>query len=120
MLSLDMEPTPGRTIDSKWRLDKRNGTRMIKVEVFSSPGCGKCSHARDVLRRLAAELGGIEWREVNVLDEFDYAVRLGVLSTPAIAVNGRLVFTTLPSAKKLRAALEEEIRNGYLQSPARK
>lgn len=31
-------------------------TRMIKVEVFSSPGCGKCGHASEVLRRLADEL----------------------------------------------------------------
>jgi predicted DsbA family dithiol-disulfide isomerase len=79
---------------------------MIKVEVFSSPGCGKCGHAKEVLRRLAAELGGIEWREVNVLDEMDYAVALGVLSTPAIAIDGELVFSGLPSAARLRSALE--------------
>lgn len=79
---------------------------MIKVEVFSSPGCGKCGHASEVLRRLAAELGGIEWRTVNVLEEMDYAVTLGVMSTPAIAIDGELVFSALPSAAKLRAALE--------------
>jgi len=79
---------------------------MIKVEVFSSPGCGKCGHARDVLRRLAAEMDGVEWREVNVLEEMDYAVALGVLSTPAIAIDGELVFSSLPSAAKLRSALE--------------
>jgi protein-disulfide isomerase len=84
---------------------------MLNVEVFSSPGCGKCSHARDVLRKLAEEIGGgrIRWREVNVLDEMDYAVRLGVLSTPAIALDGKLVFTALPSAKKLRRALEQKL-----------
>jgi len=27
----------------------------IKVEVFSSPGCGKCGHAKEVLRKLADE-----------------------------------------------------------------
>ena len=86
----------------------------IKVEVFSSPGCGKCGHAKAVLRKIADEIGGgrIEWREVNVLDELDYAVRLGVLSTPAIAVNGKLVFTALPSAAKLRQTLEQELREG--------
>lgn len=85
---------------------------MLKVEVFSSPGCGKCGHARTMLRQIAEEIGGgrIEWREVNVLDEMDYAVSLGVLSTPAIAVNGELVFTALPSAKKLRATLEQRLR----------
>jgi len=85
----------------------------IKVEVFSSPGCGKCGHAKEVLRKIAQEMGGgIEWREVNVLEEMDYAVRLGVMSTPAIAVNSKLVFTALPSATKLRQTLEQELREG--------
>jgi thioredoxin-like negative regulator of GroEL len=83
----------------------------IKVEVFSSPGCAKCGHARDVLRKLAAEIGGgrVEWRDVNVLEELDYAVRLGVLSTPAVAVDGELVFSSLPSARKLREVLETKL-----------
>lgn len=79
----------------------------IKVEVFSSPGCGKCGHAKDVLKKLVNELGGdaIEWREVNILEDLDYAVELGVLSTPSIAINGELVFTSLPSVKKLQDEL---------------
>ncbi len=95
---------------------------MLKVEVFSSPGCGKCARAKAELREIAAELGGgrIEWREVNVLEEMDYAVSLGVLSTPAIAVNGRLVFTALPSSRKLRQTLEAEIRKSFSTPSARK
>ncbi len=31
---------------------------MLKVEVFSSPGCAKCSHAKDVLKKVAEEVGG--------------------------------------------------------------
>ena len=87
----------------------------IKVEVFSSPGCTRCGQAKDILRKIAEEIGGgrLAWREVSVVEELDYAVKLGVLSTPAIAVNGRLVFTALPSAKKLRAALEAEIRKSF-------
>ncbi len=85
---------------------------MLKVEVFSSPGCAKCGHAKDVLKKVAEEVGGsrIEWREVNVLDEMDYAVKLGVLSTPAIAVDGELLFSSLPSEKKLRQTLERMLR----------
>ena len=82
----------------------------VRVEVFSSPGCGKCGHAKEVLRRIAQDMGGgIEWREVNVLEEMDYAVALGVLSTPAIAIDGELVFSGLPSAATLRAALEARL-----------
>ena len=85
---------------------------MVKVEVFSSPGCGKCAYARDALKKAVEALGGnrIQWREVNVLDEMDYAVSLGVLSTPAIAVNGKLLFTALPSTKKLRQVLEAALQ----------
>ncbi len=41
-----------------------------------------------------------------MLEEIDYAIALGVLSTPAIAIDGILLCTGLPSEKKLRAALK--------------
>ena len=80
---------------------------MVKVEVFSSPGCGKCTQAKSVLQEVAAELGQgkVSWREVNILQEMDYAVALGVMSTPAIAINGELTFAVLPSVAKLRGEL---------------
>jgi len=82
---------------------------MVKVEVFSSPGCGKCTHAKNMLQEMIAEIGQdkISWREVNILDEMDYAVDLGVMSSPAIAIDGLLVFSSLPSANKLRAELNK-------------
>jgi len=91
----------------------------IQVEVFASPGCGKCGHAKDVLKKISEEIGGnqIEWREVNILDEMDYAVEIGVLSTPSIAINGELVFTSLPSANKLRAELEKQLGLDGEQAP---
>jgi thioredoxin 1 len=80
---------------------------MVKVEVFSSPGCAKCAQAKTVLKAVAAELGPdkVSWREVNILEEIDYAVELGVMATPAIAINGKLIFVALPSAAKLRGEL---------------
>jgi len=94
----------------------------IKVEVFSAPGCTRCGQAKDILRKVAEEIGGgrLTWREVSVVEELDYAVKLGVLSTPAIAVNGKLVFTALPSVRKLRQALEAEIRKRFSTPPGQK
>lgn len=79
----------------------------IKVEVFSSPGCSKCGRARENLKKVAEDIGGgrIQWREVNVLEEMAYAISLGVHSTPAIAIEGEMVFTGLPTARRLRAEL---------------
>lgn len=86
--------------------------KTIRVEVFASPGCERCGEAKAVLKKLAEEFGGarIDWREINVLEEIDYAVSLGVLSTPAIAVNGELLFGSLPSEKKLRQVLADKLR----------
>ena len=83
----------------------------IKVELFSAPGCNHCAHAREKLQRVVEKIGSdrLEWRTVEVLDEIDYAVAIGVLSTPAIAIDGKLVFTSLPSSTKLRRSLEDRL-----------
>ena len=80
---------------------------MIKVEAFSSPGCGKCAKAKDVLKAIIDELGQdrVSWRDVNILEELDYAVDLGIFSPPAIAIDGELVFPAFPSPSRLRAEL---------------
>ncbi len=86
--------------------------KPIQIEVFSSPGCSRCGQVFDVLQTITQEIGAerIEWREVNVLEELEYAVVLGVLSMPAIAIDGELVFKSHPSAGKLREALETRLQ----------
>ena len=84
---------------------------MLRLEVFSSPGCGKCAQARALLKSVADALGPdtVTWRDVDVLEEMDYAVELGVMASPAIAIDGELVFSSLPSADSLRAELVRRI-----------
>ena len=82
---------------------------MTIIEVFTAPGCGKCGKTRDELKKIVNRLNAddFSWREVNILKEMDYAIELGVLSTPSIVINGELVFTSLPSSEKLLQALKE-------------
>lgn len=80
----------------------------VKIEVIAAPGCEKCASAQDDLRAVATSVFGEDnliWREVNVLEELDYAVTLGVLTMPAIAVNGELKFSALPTTEQFRTAL---------------
>jgi glutaredoxin len=86
---------------------------MAKIEVFTAPCCGNCGKAKDELEIIVNQLGSenFEWREVNILQEMDYAIELGVLSTPSIAINGELVFTALPSARQLLQALENSLES---------
>lgn len=80
---------------------------MVRIEVFTAPGCGRCGRAKTVLAEVLATMTAerYQWREVNILEEIDYAVELGVLATPAIAINGELVFSALPSSCQLQDAL---------------
>jgi len=47
----------------------------------------------------------LEWRELNVVDNLDHAVDLGVLTLPSIVIDGELVFTSMPTVTQLREAL---------------
>ena len=84
---------------------------MIKVELIAASGCTKCAGKRKELKAAAAEVAKdqLKWREVDVLDEIDYVVRLGVLTLPAIAINGKLVFKSLPSGKEMKREIRKHI-----------
>lgn len=74
----------------------------MKVELFHAAGCQRCTASRESLQ--AAVLSAVPdviWREVDALQELDYAVELGVMTLPAVAIDGELVFLSLPSAEQL-------------------
>ena len=92
----------------------------LLVELFSSPGCRRCDRAQELLREVIAGLEGasaIEWRRVNVVAELEYAARLGVVAVPAIAIDGRLLFTGLPSRSRLREELQRRLPAGAGSTP---
>jgi len=80
----------------------------VLIEIFSAPACGKCGQAKARLRAVAEDYGSerVQWREVDVLDDMERAVTLGVLSTPAIAIDDCLLFSGTPSDKALRKAID--------------
>lgn len=80
-------------------------TTQLTVEVLTASGCSRCQRAKALAKEVIAGLDDVrlQYREIN------YAVALGVLSTPAIALNGELVFSSPPSAAKLRQAILERL-----------
>ena len=85
----------------------------MKIELLYSPGCKQCDAARSGLKAAAGQAcadGPLVWTELNVLDHLDYAVELGVLTLPAIAIDGKLVFASLPSPRELSAELSNRTR----------
>lgn len=86
--------------------------RTIHIELFTAPHCRRCGRVRALIREVLETQGDerIVAREVNVLDDIDHAARLGVLATPAIAIDGRLVFTGVPSRTVLLALIERKAK----------
>lgn len=85
----------------------------MKVELIHAAGCASCRQARAALKAAATRAAAdLVWREVDVLDELDYAVELGVLSLPAIAIDGELVFASLPAPAQLAAAIARRTAEG--------
>lgn len=85
---------------------------MIKIEVFYADGCGNCIASRRDLKEavLAAFPDQSAWIEVDIVKNIDYAVELGVLNVPAIAIDGALVFAKLPTAQQLVSELTARVR----------
>lgn len=90
----------------------------MNIELFYTVGCQKCADAREGLKVAAfAVSANVEWREINVLEELDYAVELGVLNLPALAIDRKLVFSSLPTpaqlTKELKQRLAQESPHGH-------
>lgn len=84
----------------------------IKVELLSAPGCSKCAEAKQALKSVVEDLGQdkVAWRDVDILEELDYATELGLMSSGGIAIDGKLVFPRMPSADKLREELIRRLK----------
>ncbi len=76
--------------------------------MFYSPGCAACEDRQAELRAAAQQaVKDLEWLDLNVLDNMDTAVELGVITLPSIVIDGEVVFTSLPSRTQLCKALAE-------------
>lgn len=75
----------------------------MRIEVFGT-GCPKCDALEESVRRALAELG-IE-AEVVKVKSIDEMVGRGLMSTPALAIDGKLILAgRVPPAAELRGII---------------
>ena len=85
----------------------------MKVELFQTNGCNSCTTMRETLKSVAeAAVPGVVWRDVDVMTELDYAIEVGVLSLPAMVVDGVHVFSSLPTVAQLTKELQRRAAGG--------
>lgn len=81
--------------------------------MYFTPGCSACVARHDELRAAAeATVSGLEWQDVNALDNLDRAVDRGVLTLPAIVIDGEIAFTSMPTVNQLRKTLLQRSGRG--------
>lgn len=85
----------------------------MKIELLYTSGCPTCLRGRDALKAAAQDVDpDLDWREFDIVKALDYAVELGVLKAPALAIDGELVFSALPTPAALAAALRQRLKAG--------
>lgn len=75
----------------------------MEIKVLG-PGCSNCQRLEKMTREAVGDLG-IDASISKVTDSMEIA-SYGVMSTPALVANGRVLLTGLPTARKLRAVLD--------------
>ena len=84
----------------------------VHLELFYSPYCPRCRKAREQVRSLTAHwpTERLQFRELDVLQELDRAVAVGVLQTPALAIDGQLISGPVPSPRSLETLLRQRLK----------
>ncbi len=81
----------------------------VILEVLESDFCPKCAVVRKRVEKIAQEMG-IELKLLDPIKDSDRIVELGILTSPAVAINGKVKFAgTVPSEERIRRAIEEEM-----------
>ena len=78
-------------------------TTITTVEVFG-PGCARCQETYRVVRHVVEEAGLA--CEVVKIESYPRMMELGIMATPAIAIDGKVVMTgRVPKADEVRQLL---------------
>ena len=78
---------------------------MARVQVLSTPGCAGCDAFKRMLTKVLAEFPGLDWEEIDLIENPDVAERYRILSVPAVVIDERLEFPRIPKEDALRERL---------------
>jgi small redox-active disulfide protein 1 len=83
-------------------------TMTVKIEVFYTPTCPYCPMAKKVVKEVAPQFGSkVEVEEVNAWENQERTAQYGIMSVPAIVINGKVKFVGVPQKDDLIKAIKE-------------
>lgn len=84
---------------------------MIEIEILTSPGCTGCDKAKKVVRDFVEAkrniFDGLTWKITDLVEHPELVSKYGIMSTPAVVINGKLEFVGVPKDKKLLERIEQ-------------
>ena len=78
---------------------------MARVQPLSTPGCAGCVHTKHMIADVRAKFPELDWEEIDLTEQPELAARYGIMSVPAIVIDGTLEFTTVPQPDALRTKI---------------
>jgi len=75
-------------------------------------GCGKCERAMEIIKRVTGKYKGkIKIIEIDVIKTPKKLIEYGVMTTPALIINGKLAFEGSVDEKKLQKKIEAGVES---------
>jgi small redox-active disulfide protein 1 len=81
----------------------------MKIQVFSTPQCVTCPAAKKLVKKVIKDFEGIDYEEVDALQQQEMAFSLGVTAVPAIAIDGKLWKIGVPSKDELVKEIKKRL-----------
>ena len=80
---------------------------MIELKILSTPDCAPCEVVERIAVKLRGEFPELRVEKIDLMEHPEIAVSYGVMMSPTLVINGKVVFTGAVSEDQLRAKLEE-------------
>jgi glutaredoxin len=79
---------------------------MARVQVLSTPGCAACDQIKRLIAKVLIEFPGIESEEIDLTEHPELAARYGIMSVPAVVIDGKLELAHMPKEEALRQKIQ--------------
>ena len=85
---------------------------MITLEILTtSLGCAKCDRAMDIIHSITKKYKGkVKVIETDIIKNPEKLTQFGIMSTPAIIIDGKLAFEGTPNKDKLDKKIKEVLK----------
>lgn len=82
---------------------------MTLVQVLMTPSCAGCPQAERIVSEVVDEFDGADWEEIDISDDPSQGTQYGIMSVPAVVVDGELFATGVPDRDELRERVRQAV-----------